>query len=75
MSIIILHVLSPIDFFHFFLLLIIIYKSKTTILSIQREIMITSLFKKLTKISLNNIKIDVNGISDPLERCRNMISA
>ena len=70
MSIIVL--LSPI---HFLLLQNIIYISKTTIISIQREIIITSLFRKPTKVSTNNFKIDINGISDPLEMCKNIISA
>ena len=43
--------------------------------SIQREKIITSLFRKLTKISTNNFKIDINGISDLLEMCKNIISA
>ena len=60
-------ILSPIHFFHFFLLWIIIYKSKTTIFSFKGEIKITSLFRKLTKVSTNNFKIDFNRISDPLE--------
>ena len=69
MSIIVLNVLSPIIFFPFFPLRIIIYKSKTTtcIFSIQREIIITSLFRKIRKVSTNNFKIDINGISDLLE--------
>ena len=46
-----------------------------TIFSIQREIIITSLFKKLTKVSTNNSKIDINGISNTLEMCKNIISA
>ena len=70
MSIIVL--LSPI---HFFLLLIIIYKSKTAIFSSQRETIITSHFRKLTKVSINNFNIDINGISDPLEVSKNVISA
>ena len=37
---------------------------KTSIFSIHREITITSLFRKLTKVSTNNFKIDINGISD-----------
>ena len=37
------------------------------------EIIITSLFRKLTKVSANYFKIDINGISDPLERCKNII--
>ena len=73
MSIIVL--LSPIHFSHLFPLRIIIYKYKTTIFSIQRQIIITSLFRKLTKLSTNNFKIDINGISDPLEMCKNIISA
>ena len=31
--------------------------------------------KKLTKVSKNNLEIDVNGISDPLETCKKIISA
>ena len=34
------------------------------------EITITSLFRKQTKVSTNNFKIDINGISDPLEMCK-----
>ena len=66
MSIIVL--LSPI---HSFLLRVIIYKSKTTIFSIPREIIITSLIRKLTKVS-SNFKKDINGISDRLEMCKNI---
>ena len=36
---------------------------------------INSLFRKQTKMSTNNFKIDINGISDPLEMCKNIISA
>ena len=43
--------------------------------SIQREMIITFLFRKLTKVSTNNFKIDINGISDLLEMCENIISA
>ena len=32
----------------------------------------TSLFKKLTKISANYFKKDVKGISDRLEMCKNL---
>ena len=60
---------------HFFLLSIVIYKSKIPIFSIQREIINTSLIRKLTKVSINNFKMDINGISDPLEMCKNIISA
>ena len=73
MSIIVL--LSLIHSSIFFCLWIIIYKSKTTILSIQREIIITFLLRKLTKVSTNNLKIDINEISDPLQMCKNIISA
>ena len=69
--------LSPIHFspfFHSFFLWILIYKSKT-IFSIQREIIITSHFRKLAKVSTNNFKIDIHGISDLLEMCKNIISA
>ena len=37
--------------------------------------MITYLSRKLTKVSTNNFKIDINGISDPSEMCKNMTSA
>ena len=39
------------------------------------EIIITPLFRKLTKVSTNNFKIDINGISDQLEICKNIFSA
>ena len=31
---------------------------------------ITSLFRKLTKVSTNNFKLDINGIPNPLEMCK-----
>ena len=65
MSIIVL--LSLIHFFHFFLLLIIIYKYKTTRFSSEMEIIIISLFRKLTKVSTNNLKIDMKETSDSLK--------
>ena len=68
-------ILSPIHFFPIFPSLIIIYKSKATIFSIQREVIITSLHRKLTKISTKYFKIDMNGISDPLEMYKDIISA
>ena len=72
----IIELLQPIHFFHSFLLIyIIIYKYITTILSIEREIIITSLFRKLTKVSKNNFKIDISRISDRLEMGKNIISA
>ena len=43
--------------------------------SFQREIIIKSLFRKLTKISTNNFKVDINRIFDPLDMCKNIISA
>ena len=73
MSIIVL--LSPTHFFFnlsFFKLSFI--NLKTTIFSIQREIIITSLSRKLRAVSTNNFKIDINRISDPLEMCKNIIS-
>ena len=33
----------------------------------------TYLFRKLTKVSTNNFKIDINVISDRLEMCKNII--
>ena len=53
----------------------LVYKSKTIIFSIQREIIITSLLRKLTKVSKNNFKININRICDPLEMCKNITSA
>ena len=41
----------------------------------QREIIITSLFRKLTEVCKNNFKIDIDGILDPLEKCENIFSA
>ena len=35
---------------------------------------IYSLSRKPTKVSTNSFKIDINGISDPLEICKNIIS-
>ena len=68
--------LSPIHLFPFFSFFELSYiKSKTTLFSIQREIMTTFLFRKLTKVSTNNFKIDIHGISDPLEMLKNIISA
>ena len=69
--------LSPIHFFpqfSFFELSFINLKP-LQLYSIQREIIITSLFRKPTKVSMNNFKIDINGISNPLEMCKNIISA
>ena len=41
----------------------------------RKEIIITSLFRKLRKISAYNFKIDINGICGRLEMCKNIISA
>ena len=38
--------------------------------SIQKEIIITSLFRKLTKVATNHFKTDINRFSDPLEMCK-----
>ena len=57
MSIIVL--LSPSYFFLFVFPKIIIYKSKTTIFSLQSNMIITSLFLKLTKVSTNNLKAEL----------------
>ena len=68
MSIIVLLSVSSI---HFFLLCIIIYKSKTTIFSIQREITITSLIENIHKYQQKlNFKIDINGNIDLLQMCK-----
>ena len=55
----------------FFLLRIIIYKSKTIIISFKKEVIITPLYKKLTKLSTNDFKTDIKGISNRLEMCKN----
>ena len=39
------------------------------------EKIVTSLARKLTKVSTNNFKIDIDGISDRSEMCKNIISA
>ena len=54
MSIIVL--LSPSYFFRFVLPRIIVYKSKTTIFSLQNNMIINSFFWKLTKVLTNNLK-------------------
>ena len=59
-------------FFSFFELIFIYLK--TTKFLIQWEIIITSLYRKLTKVSTNNFKIDINVISHLLEMCKNTIS-
>ena len=41
----------------------------------RREIIINSLFGKLTKVSTHNFKIDVTGISGALEMCKNISSS
>ena len=73
MSVILL--LSLIHVFPFFLLSIFIYKSKTIIFSIQTDIIITSLFKKVAKISTDNLKLHIKDISCRLEISKNIISA
>ena len=65
--------LSPSYFFRFVLPKIIIYKSKTTIFSLQSNIIITSLFWKLTKVSTNNLKARIKGTSGRLKMCKNII--
>ena len=36
---------------------------------------IASFFRKLTEVSTNNFKIDIKRIFDPIEMCKNIISA
>ena len=68
--------LSPIHFFPYLSFLeLLSINLKTILFSFKREIIITSLFKKLTKISRNNFKIDIKGISARLKMCKNIISA
>ena len=52
---------------------IIMYKSKTTIFSFQRRIIITFLFWKQIIISKHNLKIGIKGIYDWLEMCDDII--
>ena len=52
---------------------IIIYKSKTTIFSLQSITIINSLFGKLTKVSTNNSKAGIKGISGRLKMCFNWL--
>ena len=66
---------SPSHFFYFFLLRIIIYKSKTIKFLSQREIIITSLFQKVLNVSKGNFKIDIKAFSGRLEILKNIISA
>ena len=73
MSIIVL--LSPIHFSIFSFIELSFINLKTTIFSIQREVIIASIFRKLTKVSTNNFKTDINGVSDSLEMCKNIFSA
>ena len=60
-------------FFPFVLPRIIIYKSKTTIFSLQSNMIITSLFWKPTNVSTNHLKEDIKGISGQLKMCKNII--
>ena len=72
MSIIVL--LLPSYFFLFVLPRIMIYKSKTTIFSLENDMIITSLFWKLTEVSTNNLKTDIKRTSDRIKMCKNSIS-
>ena len=75
MSIIVL--LSPIRFFSIFSFfeLSFINIKPLYILNLKGDNNYLPLKKKLTKVSTNNFKKDINGISDPLEMCKNIISA
>ena len=73
MSIIVL--LSLIHFFFFSFFELSFINLKTTIFSIQREKIISSLLRKQTKVSTNNFKIDIKAISESLEMCKTIISA
>ena len=66
--------LSPSYFFLFVLPRIIIYKSETIIFSLQSNMIITPLFLKLTKVSTNNLNVDIKGTSGRLKICKNIIS-
>ena len=64
--------LSPSYFFLFVLPTITIHTSTTTIFSLQSNMIITSLFLKLTKVSTNNLKADIKGTSGRLKMCKNI---
>ena len=72
MSIIVL--LSPNYFFFVVLPRIIIYKSKTTIISLQSNMIIIPLFWKVTKVSTNNFEADIKGTSGRLKMCKYIIT-
>ena len=72
MSIIVL--LSTSYFFLFVLPRIMIYKSKSTIFSLQSNMITTSLFWKLTKVSKNDLKADIKGTYGRLKVCKSIIS-
>ena len=65
MSIIVLLSLSY--FFLFVLPRIMNYKSKTAIVPLQSNMIITTLLWKLTKVSNNDLKADIKGTSDGLK--------
>ena len=68
-------VLLSLSYFFFYVLhRIIIYKSKTTVFSLQSNMIITSIFWKLTKVSTNNLKADIKGTSGRLEMCKNIVT-
>ena len=71
---IIIVLLSPSYVSIFVLPRFIIHKSKTTIFSLQSNMIITSLFLKQTNVSTNNLKADIKGTSGQLEMCKNIIS-
>ena len=62
--------LSPSHFFLLVLPRITIYKSKTTTFSLQSNMIISSIFWKLTKVSTNNLKVDIKGISGQIKLCK-----
>ena len=66
--------LSPCYLFLLVLPRIMIYKSKTTIFSLQSNMIITSLFWKLTKVSTKYLKADIKETSGHLKMCKNTIS-
>ena len=72
MSVIVL--LSPSYFFLFVPPRIMIYKSKTTIDSVQSNTITTSLFLKLKIVSTNNLKADIKETSGWLKMCKKIIT-
>ena len=73
MSILVL--LAPVYFFPFSFFELPFINVELLYSHFRKEMIITFLFRKLTKVSTKNFTIDINGISGQLEMCKNIISA